>query len=119
MANKYPLQGEYPAPPGNKPVSMADIVGPASYTVITTGATPTGGQTVLASAFGLKMLEYVWASMGSDDGQYIGRCYLNPFYDGMPSPSVLLQWVIAATGAEVTAAVDLSGRKIRLFAIGY
>lgn len=115
---KYPLQGEYPAVPGNKPVSIADVAGSSSYTVVTVATPPTGGQIINASAFGLQYLEYVWASMGSDDGQYVGVCYLNPYYNGVPSTSVILQWVTAATGAEVAATTDLSARTIRLFAIG-
>lgn len=111
------MEGEYPAVPGNKPISITDQLGPASYTVITTGSPPTGGQTINASAFGLQFLENVWA-MGSDDGQYVINVFMNPLYKNQPSTSVLLQWIVAATGAEVTGTTDLSGRTVRLMAIG-
>jgi len=114
----YPTQGEYPAVPGNKIWSPADVLGPTSYAVIVP-ASPlvTGGQLIAASKFGMKYLEMVFHGT-SDDGSYIVVAYLVPFQTGQPSTSVRLQWITAATGAEVVATTNLSARTVRVWAIG-
>lgn len=118
--NKYPLQGEYPATPGNKPISMADINGPASYVELVPAApVVTGGQVIQASAFGLSRIECVIGNMGSDNGQYDVVALLNPYSDGQPATSIRLLWRVSDGGVEVAAAVDLSDRKVRLAVIGY
>lgn len=112
----YPIQGEYPAVPGNKFWSPADITGPALYAPIVVATPPTGGQVVTASQFGLQNLEKVWEGT-SDNGAYKVIAFLDPYLDGRPAPQVRLMWITAATGAEA-AAIDLSGRTVRLWAIG-
>ena len=99
---------------GNKYHAVKIISGPASYTQVTTGAAPTGGQVVLASDLGLKNIEAAFGS-GSDDGQYD----VVVIFDGNPgvaTTQVRLLWRISHTGAEVTGAVNLSARSIRLWA---
>lgn len=113
------FDGTYPAPPGNKPVSIADVTGPSSYTQISlsSGAAPSGGQTVSARHFGLSALERVEAGR-SDDGMYQVIAYLTPFNKNGTSPGCVLQWIVASTGAQVAAAVNLSARTVRLYAQG-
>ena len=55
--------------------------------------------------------------MGSDNGQYDGTAF--PVSGQLqPSTSVILEWVVAHTGAEVSAATNLSARTMRLVGIG-
>lgn len=115
---RYPLQGEYPAVPGNKLWSIAELTGPESYTQVTPGTPPTGGQEILASAFGLKFLEHVWVSMVDRTGAYIAHP-ISPASPGQPATSVTVVWIVAAGGAEVAGAVDLSGTTVRIMALGY
>jgi len=107
----------YPKIPGDSPISAVDVAGPASYTVVTVGTPPTGGQTVPASTFGLQALDFVWAQ-GSNNGQYDVTVFPLPFTLGDSFPSVMLMWSVAATGAQVTAATNLGAIAVRLFAIG-
>lgn len=115
--NPYPLQGEYPAVPGNKPISLADITGPVLYAPIVVATPPTGGQVIQASAFGISRIETVIGEMGSDNGQYIVKAFLSPYMNGQPSTTIRLQWIVAATGAEA-GAIDLSARTVRVAVIG-
>lgn len=107
----------YPAPPGNKRHSIIDISGPASYVQIAVATPPTGGQQVAAAVFGLTQIE--WSqSMGSDDGQFDIVIFGQPLQKNKPLAFITLMWIIAATGAQVAGAVNLSARTARIFAIG-
>ena len=110
---------QFPCPPGNLPWTVVDIVGPASYTQVTPGSPPTGGQAISISALGLPV-SVIWAqAMGSDDGTYDAVCLLSPFNPLSGSRTgLILKWTNAATGAEVSGAVDLSARTVRIMAIG-
>lgn len=111
------MLSEYPAVPGNKPMAVSTVAGPASYTQVTTGTTPTGGQTIQAKDLGLVSIQTMQVS-GSDNGQY--GCHV--IYPGNPQrgvSSVILEWFTLATGAQVAGAVDLSGRTVRITALGH
>ncbi len=110
---------QFPCVPGNLPWTVADIVGPASYTQVSNGSPPTGGQAVSISALGLPV-SVIWAqTMGSDDGQYDCIVLLSPFNSLAGSlTGLILKWVTAATGAEVGGGVNLSARTVRVMAIG-
>lgn len=110
---------QFPCPPGNLPWSVADIVGPASYTQVTNGSPPTGGQAVSIGALGFGV-SVIWAqTIGSDDGQYDAVVLLSPFNSLQGSQTgVILKWIVAATGAEVSGGVNLSARTIRIMAMG-
>lgn len=113
-------QESFPCPPGNCPWSVIDIAGPSSYTAITPGSPPTGGQAISCSTLGLPA-SVIWAStsMGSDDGTYKAIPMLSPFNAGAGSRTgIILQWIVAATGAEVAGATNLSSRTVRILAIG-
>lgn len=112
------FDGTYPAPPGNKRESLIDIAGPASYTqiAIVAGA-PTGGFAIAASVFGLTQIE--WAQcMGSDDGQFDGCIFCQPFQKNKPVVQITVMWLVAATGAQVAGATNLSARTMRIQARG-
>jgi hypothetical protein len=107
----------YPAPPGNKLDSIADIPINGAYTAITTGTPPTGGISITASQFGLQYIEWAQA-IGSDNGQYDGVIYLNPLTANKPATSMRLQLIVAATGAEASGTIA-AGRTMRIYAKGY
>jgi hypothetical protein len=107
----------YPKVPGDGPWSVVDVTGPASYAAMVPGTPPTGGQLVTAADCGLTSIHWI-QSMGSNNGQYDIVCYPAAFSAGNPMASVRLQWVTAATGAEVIAAVNLSTITVRLLVIG-
>jgi hypothetical protein len=110
------LVKDFPQPFGSRIIGMIDHVGPASYTQVTTGSPPTGGDSVKASEFGMKYISAVFAGI-SDDGQY--NVEASPtLTSGQEATSFQLIWMVAHTGAEVTGTTNLSGRSIRLFAIG-
>lgn len=106
---------QYPKPPGDKLISVATLAGPSTYAPVVTGSPPTGGQTILASDFGLVDFDFVHGSL-SDDGQY-GVNVIYPNNPQEPVTSAILQWFTAATGVEA-GAVDLSGRTVRLLLRG-
>jgi hypothetical protein len=110
---------QFPCPPGNLPWTMADIVGPASYTQVTNGTPPTGGQAVSIAALGLPV-SVIWGQcIASDDGQYSAEVILSPFNSLAGSQTgLILKWIVTATGAEVAGAVNLSARTVRVLAIG-
>lgn len=109
-----PLAG-YPQSNGAKRESVVPISGSASYVAVVTGTPPTGGQSVPASAFGLKFFDHIAGGL-SDDGQYIVTATLK----GSPgkATSAILLWAVAHTGAEA-ANGDYSARSVALRAIGY
>lgn len=107
---------DFPSPPGNKNMSIHNVTGPTSYTQVTPGSPPTGGQTVNASDLGLVSIEWVDVS-ASDDGTY--TCVpIIPSNPNKGASSIILLWVTSATGAQVAGAVNLSARTVRLAASG-
>jgi len=111
------FDGSYPAPPGNKRWSVIDVALSGTYTVITIGTPPTGGVAVSAAQFGLQSIEAAWG-VGSDNGAWIPVVFMKPFNLNQPSPNLIVQLTVALTGAELAAAQSLTGRKIRLIAMG-
>ena len=105
---------------GDRPYAIIDLAGPASYTVVTTGTPPTGGQAVTPATFGLTTgLEGVFMVGGSDNGQYIVQAFQATSYNqGLGNPTWIIQWIVAATGAEVTGSTNLSSRTVRLIGFG-
>ena len=109
----------YPQAVGAKPESICMHFGPASYTQVTVAVPPTGGDVVQATEFGLKFLEHCVAS-ASTNGQY--NVYVIFPSLGLPPnapTSAILLWTVAATGAQVAGAVNLSAVAVRLRALGY
>ena len=110
------FDGSYPAPPGNKNESILDVPINGTYTAISTGTPPTGGIALTAKQFGLSGIE--WAQcIGSDNGQYDGVIYMNPFNTNGSSIAMRLQLIVASTGAEASGSIA-AGRTIRVLARG-
>ncbi len=105
---------------GDRPYAIIDFAGPASYTQVTTGSPPTGGQAITPADFGLVApIEGIIPVSGSDDGQYeVVAIQLTSSNQGLGNATWALLWQIAHTGAEVTGAVNLSARTVRLIAFG-
>lgn len=106
----------YPSPPGNRPWRVFDLQGVNPYAPIVVAAPPTGGQVVKASDMGLSSIECAFV-MGSDNGQYTGVCYPSVNTNGAEFGTMLVQWIVSATGAEA-AAIDLTGRSLRILVLG-
>lgn len=114
MANT--IKPDFPQNWGNKTVTILQHTGPASYTAVTGGATPTGGDTIPASAFGLSRIEAIFV-VGLDNTAVY---QVVPGLDGaMEATLARLMWKTAATGAEVAGSTVLSAKTITLMAIGY
>jgi hypothetical protein len=94
--------------------------GPASYTQVTPGTTPSGGDTVYASQFGLKVIHCLEVA-GDNTGTYV----VVPIPDAntvtgqIVGSAYALRWFTAASMAEVAGAVNLSASFVKLRAIGY
>jgi len=114
-ANTLTLLPDYPISIGNRRLAVGALTGPTSYTTITTGSPPTGGQTILASQFGMKYIESVSCSV-SDDGQY--TAFWTPAsasHNGVTSG--ILGWT-SFGGSELGGATNLSARTVRVTVIG-
>jgi len=107
---------DYPSPPGNKLNSIHTITGPVSYTAVTNGAAPSGGQVVTAREVGMVAIEWAGGTC-SATGAWVPLV----IFDGNPNKamqSIRVRWIVAATGAEVAGGVDLSTAKARMLFIG-
>jgi len=112
------------------------INGPASYTQVTPGAVPSGGQVIDAVGFGLKLFDHVLYGV-TDTGQFaIEAIPVTPTVvpaAGAPignsaGPQYRLRWIARVTaavggqnqtaGTEAVAATDLSSQRVRLMAFG-
>lgn len=109
---------------GDRPYALLDHAGPASYAQVVNGAAPaqpTGGDPITPQAFGLGPggIEGVFCVGGSTSGTYIVQAFQTTSYNaGYMNPTWTLRWIVAATGAEAAAAVNLSGEVVRLVAFG-
>jgi len=107
------IVGRNPLPVGDRWMVICDHTGPSSYTQVTPGATPSGGDAVTAIECGLKYIQAIHAS-GDDTLSYL------PVPQAFASDvtSAILRWFIAAGMTEVSAAVNLSARHTRLVVWG-
>ena len=105
---------------GDRPYAIIDLAGPSSYTVVTTASPPTGGQAVTPATFGLVAgLEGIFMVGASKTGTYGVRAMQATAYNqGQNNGTWIVQWFVLATGAEVTAATNLSSETVRLIAFG-
>ena len=105
------------APPGDEPYCRVRWSGPSSYTQVTAGAPPTGGDSIKASQFGVNMIVLVLG-----DSSYSGRFTITPIR--VSDSAWTLRWVsnVTATvggqsqvaGTEAISASDLSGEYVKL-----
>jgi hypothetical protein len=107
---------DFPQAWGNRQIALVDHKGPASYASIVTGSPPTGGDVLTAAECGLKFISAVYAGI-SDDGTYNVEATPTVGAQGEVT-QVRLIWITANTGAQVSAATNLSARSIRCLVIG-
>lgn len=110
---------------GDRPYSIIDWAGPASYTQLTpaaanSGLAPSGGQAINAASFGLAApLEIILAGALSTSGNYYVYCVqLTSYNVGYGNATWALIWINATTGAQVAAGTNLSSENVRLVAFG-
>jgi hypothetical protein len=105
------------APPGDEPYCRVRWTGPSSYTQVTAGAPPTGGDQIKASQFGVSMIVLVLG-----DSSYTGRFQIVPIR--ISDATWTLKWISLVTatvggqsqvaGTEAISATDLSGESVKL-----
>ncbi len=103
----------YPFAVGPKNLGMSPHAGPTTYAPVTTGPLA-AGDVLTAQELGLKYIEHVFAGITSD-GLYRVEP-MNP--TTTPVTTVRLRWTVMSTQAQA-AAIDLSGSKVNLVAIGW
>jgi hypothetical protein len=111
---------------GDRPYAPLDWTGPASYVPVVNNsanplAPPTGGQAINAANFGLATpnIEGIFVVGSSISGTYTVQAFQYAAYNqGQGNNTWLLRWIVAATGAEVGAGVNLSAEIVRLVAFG-
>jgi len=99
----------------NRLVGMITWTGPTSYTQVSTGATPTGGQSIPATAFGLKYLDAIICISLDSTGVYGVEALITK--PGGATTAILL-WYVGHTGAEAAGATNLSAITVALLGIG-
>jgi len=112
-----PLFPQDPHTPGDELYSRGTITGPASYTQVTPGSPPTGGQVILAKDLGFTggISHIEFASDGTGGFTAIA------IFDGsplVPVTQVRLLWLVTTTGAQVAGATNLSAKVLRYRAEG-
>lgn len=105
----------YPLSIGGKIYSVVDHTGPASYTQVTTGATPSGGDVIQAAAFGMKYIESI--EIDGDSTAVYDIVPASP-PDALPRTSWILRWFTAAGRGEVAGATNLSASHVRICVTG-
>ena len=110
---------------GDRPYAIIDWAGPASYVQVVNGSgnpltLPTGGQAISSTNFGLTAgLEGIDCIGGSQSGTYGVEAFQASAYNqGLGNLNWILRWTVNATGAEVTAGVNLALEIVRLRAFG-
>jgi len=100
---------------GNFNGGMITWTGPSSYTQVSTGATPSGGQSIPASAFGLKFLDAIICISLDSTGAYGVEAIITK--PGGSTTAILL-WFVGHTGAEAAGSTNLSAISVVLLGIG-
>ena len=105
------------APPGDEPYARVKWVGPSSYTVLTVGSPPSGGDTISATQFGVSMITLVLGQ-----SSYDGRWLVVPVR--ISDAKWTLKWISLVTAtvggqsqtanAEAAAGTDLSSTYVKL-----
>jgi hypothetical protein len=107
------IVGRNPLPVGDRWMVICNHIGPASYTQVTPGASPTGGDVITAQECGLKFIQAIHAS-GDDSGSYLPV----PLAIIGDAASGILGWWITSGMTQVAGAVNLSARSTRLVVWG-
>jgi hypothetical protein len=107
------IKGRNPLPIGDRWQSVVSHKGPASYTQVTPGTTPAGGDVLSATECGLKFIQLAHGG-GDNTGTYFVMALAAV---GDPT-SVILRWFTAATMTEVAGGTNLSASEVELIVIG-
>ena len=107
---------------GDRWMACVNHYGPSSYAPLVPGATPTGGDALQASEFGLKFIDGIIEASNDATGAYYVE-QINPGAPGVNTtpPSVtsaILQWGTAPNGIEVVVGTNLSAFATRVVVIG-
>lgn len=117
-ANTFTAFPEFVAVPfGNRRMTAGLLTGPASYTQVTPGSPPTGGQALSASQFGLLYLDLVLFT-ANDTGGFTAVWTPKSVTPQGVTAGIVAWWVAAGTIDEVSASTNLSGKYLRVLAIG-
>jgi hypothetical protein len=113
----------YPQAWGAQFVSIIDHLGPASYTQLTNGTPPTGGDTIGPQEAGMRDIQAVIPVGLSDNGQYVALVTsgLSGRAEASGNATFFISYFVRAGGAswvEVSGATNLSGRTFRFLVIG-
>ena len=116
MADKITSGFPYPLG-GGKMLGIIEHQGPSSYTQVSTGATPSGGDQIRAQMFGLKYLDIVWVmgldSTGVYEAETVDLHSLDHTY-------VILRWFTAQGSTELgPASGALANVYVKVAAIGH
>jgi hypothetical protein len=113
---------------GDRPYSIIDWNGPASYTQLARGsanASPaqppaSGGQAIAPANFGMTApLEGIFAVGCSVSGTYsVEAVQLTNYNLGNGNPTWTLIWTVTSTGAEAAGGTALNNEIVRLVAFG-
>lgn len=113
---------------GDRPYSVIDWNGPASYVQLVRGAAnaspgqppASGGQAIGPANFGLTApMEGIFVVGVSTSGTYtVLAVQLTNYNLGNGNPTWTLIWIVTATGAEVGAGVALNNETVRLIGFG-
>jgi hypothetical protein len=103
---------------GAKQKGILKHYGPASYTVVTTGTAPAGGDSVSASQFGLKVIESLSIS-GDNTGAYFVVAVPDTNTSGLAGNTYILRWFTAVGAVEVVATTNLSASFVKIEATGF
>lgn len=109
----------YPQPYAGVIEAMGTHAGPASYTQVTPGSPPTGGDTLQASELGLKFFDSVEVQGTDATGEYTALPIFSGTNIDLQPTSVKLVWITVAGGAEVAGATNLSAKTLRIRATGH
>jgi hypothetical protein len=109
----------------SKKIALCDHYGPASYTQITPGTPPTGGDTISAKACGLNSIEQVICA-GDSTGTYTLIAFPQKVTTAGPmggtgaDASVQCKWVTLTAGGlvETAGSTNLSAVSVRIMVIG-
>ena len=107
------IVGRNPLPVGDRWFTLLNHFGPASYTQVTPGTSPSGGDVITAQACGLKFIQAVFADLDNTGAYNVQG--LTVVGDGT---SAILRWLNATGGTEVAGATNLSASSVRVLVIG-
>jgi hypothetical protein len=109
---------QYPCPPGNRNQAVGSFSGPAAYAQVVPGNPPTGGFQLTAAQLGLVSIEFMTCSLDASGTYNAEVIFPSNFLPNDDVPYVIIEFTLAATGAQVAGATNLSAINWRFQAFG-